>query len=242
MKLQDFDNDEEKVIQDKCKRKTCNEIRTNDSWAIFKIMSEFVNGYENMARIGPCVSIFGSARTKPEDKYYLLAEKIAYKISKAGYGVITGGGGGIMEASNKGAQLGGGTSVGLNIALPFEQHFNPYIDGDKNLNFDYFFVRKVMFVKYSQGFVVMPGGFGTMDEMFEALTLIQTKKIGKFPIILVGTAFWSGLIDWIRTVLVEKEQTVHLEDLDLYKIVDTEDEVVDVLDKFYKKYDLTPNF
>ncbi len=242
MKLQDFDNDEEKVIQDKLKRKTWNEIRTNDSWAIFKIMSEFVNGYENMARIGPCVSIFGSARTKPEDKYYLLAEKIAYKISKAGYGVITGGGGGIMEASNKGAQLGGGTSVGLNIALPFEQHFNPYIDGDKNLSFDYFFVRKVMFVKYSQGFVVMPGGFGTMDEMFEALTLIQTKKIGKFPIILVGTTFWSGLIDWIRTVLVEKEQTVHLEDLDLFKIVNTEDEVLDVLDKFYKKYDLTPNF
>ena len=242
MKLQDFDNDEEKVIQDKFKRKTWTEIRANDSWAIFKIMSEFVNGYENMGRIGPCVSIFGSARTKPEDKYYLLAEKIAYKISKAGYGVITGGGGGIMEASNKGAQLGGGTSVGLNIALPFEQHFNPYIDGDKNLSFDYFFVRKVMFVKYSQGFVVMPGGFGTMDEMFEALTLIQTKKIGKFPIILVGTAFWSGLIDWIRTVLVEKEQTVHLEDLDLFKIVDTEDEVLDVLDKFYKKYDLTPNF
>ena len=242
MKLQDFDNDEDKVIQDKLKRKTWNEIRTNDSWAIFKIMSEFVNGYENMARIGPCVSIFGSARTKPEDKYYLLAEKIAYKISKAGYGVITGGGGGIMEASNKGAQLGGGTSVGLNIALPFEQHFNPYIDGDKNLSFDYFFVRKVMFVKYSQGFVVMPGGFGTMDEMFEALTLIQTKKIGKFPIILVGTAFWSGLIEWIRTVLVEKEQTVHLEDLDLFKIVDTEDQVLDVLDKFYKKYDLTPNF
>ena len=242
MKLQDFDNDEEKVIQDKFKRKTWNEIRANDSWAIFKIMSEFVNGYENMGRIGPCVSIFGSARTKPEDKYYLLAEKIAYKISKAGYGVITGGGGGIMEASNKGTQLGGGTSVGLNIALPFEQHFNPYIDGDKNLSFDYFFVRKVMFVKYSQGFVVMPGGFGTMDEMFEALTLIQTKKIGKFPIILVGTSFWSGLIDWIRTVLVEKEQTVHLEDLDLFKIVDTEDEVLDVLDKFYKKYDLTPNF
>ena len=242
MKLQDFDNDEEKVIQDKFKRKTWNEIRANDSWAIFKIMSEFVNGYENMGRIGPCVSIFGSARTKPEDKYYLLAEKIAYKISKAGYGVITGGGGGIMEASNKGAQLGGGTSVGLNIALPFEQHFNPYIDGDKNLSFDYFFVRKVMFVKYSQGFVVMPGGFGTMDELFEALTLIQTKKIGKFPIILVGTAFWSGLIEWLKTVLVERENTVNVADLDLFKIVDTEDEVVDVLDKFYKKYDLTPNF
>ena len=171
-----------------------------------------------------------------------MAEKIAYKISKAGYGVITGGGPGIMEAGNKGAHLGGGTSVGLNIELPFEQHFNPYIDHDKNLNFDYFFVRKVMFVKYSQGFVVMPGGFGTLDEMFEAITLIQTKKIGKFPIILVGVEFWSGLIEWVKTVLVEKMQTVSPDDLNLFKIVDTEDEVVDVLDKFYKKYDLSPNF
>ena len=242
MRLEDFDNDEDKVIQDRLKRKTWNEIRTNDSWAIFKIMAEFVNGYESMGRIGPCVSIFGSARTKPEDPNYLLAEKIAYKISKAGYGVITGGGPGIMEAGNKGAHLGGGTSVGLNIVLPFEQHYNPYIDSDKNLNFDYFFVRKVMFVKYSQGFVVMPGGFGTMDELFEAMTLIQTKKIARFPIILVGTHFWSGLIDWIKTVLVEKEGTVHAEDLNLFKIVDTEDEVVDVLDRFYKKYDLSPNF
>jgi uncharacterized protein (TIGR00730 family) len=205
-------------------------------------MAEFVNGYESMGRIGPCVSIFGSARTKPEDPFYLLAERIAYKISKAGYGVITGGGPGIMEASNKGAHFGGGTSVGLNIELPFEQHYNPYIDRDKNLNFDYFFVRKVMFVKYSQGFVVMPGGFGTLDEMFEALTLIQTKKIAKFPIILVGTQFWAGLIDWIKEVLVEREKTVNEKDLDLFKIVDTEDEVLDVLDKFYKKYDLSPNF
>ncbi|MFC6877175.1 TIGR00730 family Rossman fold protein [Flavobacterium myungsuense] len=242
MKLQDFDHDEEKVIQDKLKRKTWNEIRTNDSWAIFKIMSEFVNGYETMSRIGPCVTIFGSARIKPEHAYYQLAEKIAYKISKAGYGIITGGGPGIMEAGNKGANLGGGTSVGLNIELPFEQHFNPYIDKDKNLNFDYFFVRKVIFVKYSQGFVVMPGGFGTLDEMFEALTLIQTKKIGKFPIILVGSEFWSGLIEWIKTVLIEKEKTVKVEDLDLFKIVDTEDEVVEVLNSFYKKYNLSPNF
>lgn len=242
MKLQDFDHDEEKVIQDKLKRKTWNEIRTNDSWAIFKIMSEFVNGYETMSRIGPCVTIFGSARIKPEHAYYQLAEKIAYKISKAGYGIITGGGPGIMEAGNKGANLGGGTSVGLNIELPFEQHFNPYIDKDKNLNFDYFFVRKVIFVKYSQGFVVMPGGFGTLDEMFEALTLIQTKKIGKFPIILVGSEFWSGLVDWIKTVLIEKEKTVKIEDLDLFKIVDTEDEVVEVLNSFYKKYNLSPNF
>ena len=242
MRLEDFDNEAEKVIQDTFKQKTWNEIRANDSWAIFKIMSEFVNGYESMSRIGPCVTIFGSARIKTNNPYYILAEKIAYKISKAGYGVITGGGPGIMEAGNKGAHYGGGTSVGLNIELPFEQHFNPFIDPDKNLNFDYFFVRKVMFVKYSQGFVVMPGGFGTLDEMFEALTLIQTKKIGKFPIILVGTNFWSGLIHWIKTVLIEQEQTVSADDLDLFKIVDSEDEVVEVLDKFYKKYDLSPNF
>jgi uncharacterized protein (TIGR00730 family) len=242
MRVEDFDNDEDRIIQDRLKQKNWNEIRTNDSWAIFKIMAEFVNGYENMGRIGPCVSIFGSARKKPEDPYYLLAEKIAYKISKAGYGIITGGGPGIMEADNKGAHLGGGASVGLNIVLPFEQHFNPYIDGDKNLNFDYFFVRKVMFVKYSQGFVVMPGGFGTLDELFEAMTLIQTKKIARFPIILVGTSFWSGLIEWIKKVLIERENTVGPDDLDLIKIVDSEDDVVEILDTFYKKYNLQPNF
>ena len=242
MRLEDFDNDEDKVIQDHLKQKTWNEIKSNDSWAIFKIMSEFVSGYENMGRIGPCVTIFGSARTKPEDSYYELAEKIAYKISKAGYGIITGGGPGIMEAGNKGAHLGGGPSVGLNIVLPFEQHFNPYIDGDKNLNFDYFFVRKVMFVKYSQGFVVMPGGFGTMDELFEAMTLIQTKKIARFPIILVGSSFWSGLVDWIKKVLLDQEHTISAEDLNLFKIVDTEEEVVEVLDTFYKKYNFKPNF
>ncbi len=238
---EEFQNEDDK-IQEKLKQKTWNEVRTNDSWAIFKIMSEFVNGYETMARIGPCVSIFGSARTKPDTKYYLLAEKIAYKISKAGYGVITGGGPGIMEAGNKGAHQGEGTSVGLNIELPFEQHYNPYIDKDKNLNFDYFFVRKVMFVKYSQGFVVMPGGFGTLDELFEAVTLIQTKKIGKFPIILVGSEFWSGLIDWIKTVMIEKEHNANPDDMNLIKIVDTEDEVVEALDNFYKKYNLSPNF
>ncbi len=242
MKLKDFDNDEDKVIQDKLMQKTWNEIRTNDSWAIFKIMAEFVTGYENMARIGPCVSIFGSARTAPDNKYYILAEKIAFNISKAGYGVITGGGPGIMEAGNKGANRGGGASVGLNIVLPFEQHYNPYIDKDKNLNFDYFFVRKVMFVKYSQGFVVMPGGFGTLDELFEAITLIQTKKIGKFPIILVGSLFWAGLLDWVQKIMIDQEKTVSQIDMNLIKIVDTEEEVVAVLDKFYKKYDLSPNF
>lgn len=233
---------EELKIKEKFQQKTWNEIRANDSWAIFKIMSEFVNGYETMGRIGPCVSIFGSARTKPDNPYYALAERIAYKISKAGYGVITGGGPGIMEAGNKGAHIGGGVSVGLNIVLPFEQHFNPYIDKDKNLNFDYFFVRKVMFVKYSQGFVVMPGGFGTLDELFEAITLIQTKKIGKFPIILVGREFWSGLIDWFKTVMIEKYYNASPEDMNLIKVVDTEDEVVEILDNFYKKYTLSPNF
>lgn len=234
--------DEDSRIKESFGQKSWNEIKTNDSWAIFKIMSEFVNGYEKMGRIGPCVSIFGSARTKNDDKYYHLAEEIAFKISKAGYGVISGGGPGIMEAANKGAHLGGGVSVGLNIDLPFEQHFNPYIDHDKNLQFDYFFVRKVMFVKYSQGFVVMPGGFGTLDELFEAITLIQTKKIAKFPIILVGTEFWSGLIDWVKTTLLAKYNNVSPEDMNLIKIVDSSQEVVDILDNFYKKYNLSPNF
>ncbi|MDY0089037.1 MAG: TIGR00730 family Rossman fold protein [Flavobacteriaceae bacterium] len=233
---------EEEKIKEVFTQKTWNEVKANDSWAIFKIMSEFVNGYESMSKIGPCVSIFGSARTKTDDKYYILAEKIAYKITQSGYGVITGGGPGIMEAGNKGARLGEGISVGLNIDLPFEQHFNPYIDSDKNLQFDYFFVRKVMFVKYSQGFVVMPGGFGTLDELFEAITLIQTKKIGKFPIILVGTEFWSGLIDWIKSIILNKYENINPEDMNLIKIVDNEDDVVEVLDNFYKKYNLSPNF
>jgi len=236
-----FENDDE-WINESLKQKSWHEIRSNDSWVIFKVMAEFVNGYETMARIGPCISIFGSARTKPEDKYYQLADRIAEKITRAGYGIITGGGPGIMEAGNKGASTGGGPSVGLNIELPFEQHFNPYIDNDKNVNFDYFFVRKVMFVKYSQGFVVMPGGFGTLDEMFEAITLIQTKKIAKFPIILVGTEYWSGLMDWIKDVLIDKFKNANPEDLNLIKVVDTEDEVVAVIDAFYKKYSLSPNF
>ena len=190
-----------------------NEIKTNDSWAIFKIMGEFVNGFEKMSKIGPCVSIFGSARTKPDNKYYKLSENIAKSIVDAGYGVITGGGPGIMEAGNKGAHLAGGTSVGLNIDLPFEQHDNPYIDNDKSLDFDYFFVRKVMFIKYSQGFIVMPGGFGTLDELFESLTLMQTKRIKPFPVILVGSAFWGGLVDWIKEQLLEANKNIDNEDL-----------------------------
>jgi uncharacterized protein (TIGR00730 family) len=224
------------------RNKSWNEIKTNDSWAIFKIMGEFVNGYEKLSQIGPCVSIFGSARTKPDNKYYELTEQVAQKIVEHGYGIITGGGPGVMEAGNKGAHLAGGTSVGLNIHLPFEQHDNPYIDSDKNINFDYFFVRKVMFVKYSQGFVVMPGGFGTLDELFEAITLIQTNKIDKFPIILVGRDFWSGLIDWVRTTLLDSFQNISAGDIDIIQVVDTADEVIDILDKFYDEYNLSPNF
>ncbi|NJB70044.1 hypothetical protein GGR42_000506 [Saonia flava] len=218
-----------------------NEMKTNDSWAIFKIMGEFVNGFEKMSVIGPCVSIFGSARTKENEAYYQLTIDIAKSVSEAGYGIITGGGPGIMEAGNKGAHLAGGTSVGLNIDLPFEQHDNPYIDSDKSLDFDYFFVRKVMFVKYSQGFVVMPGGFGTLDELFEAITLIQTNKIAKFPIILVGTKFWQGLWDWIKETMLEAGN-ISPKDLDLVKLVDTKEEVVEVIDAFYKGHILSPNF
>ncbi len=233
-------------MNDKIKKafepKSWNEVRTNDSWAIFKIMAEFVNGYESLAKIGPCVSIFGSARTQADNPYYILAEQIAFNLTQRGYGIITGGGPGIMEAGNKGAERGGGTSVGLNIDLPFEQHFNPYIDNDKNLDFDYFFVRKVMFVKYSQGFVVMPGGFGTLDELFEAITLIQTFKIGRFPIILVGKSFWGGLMDWIKEVLLEREGNISPENLELFSIVDTADEAVKAIDDFYSQYMLKPNF
>ncbi len=218
-----------------------NEIKTNDSWAIFKIMGEFVNGFERMSQIGPCVSIFGSARTKPDQKYYELAVKVAQTLAENGYGVITGGGPGIMEAGNRGAHLAGGTSVGLNIDLPFEQHDNPYIDDDKSLDFDYFFVRKVMFVKYSQGFVVLPGGFGTLDELFEAITLIQTHKIGKFPIVLVGSDYWRGLLDWIKNTMVTGA-TISPEDMNLIRLVDTEDEVVEIINEFYRGHTMSPNF
>ena len=223
-------------------RRDWTEIKTNDSWAIFKIMSEFVEGYERMSKIGPCVSIFGSARTKPDNKYFQLTIDIAEKLAKSGYGVITGGGPGIMEAANKGAQEAGGKSVGLNIDLPFEQNHNPYIDAEHNLEFDYFFVRKVIFVKYSQAFIVMPGGFGSMDEMFEALTLIQTKKINHRPIVLVGKAYWEGLVDWIKKVMLDEEQNISPDDLNLFTMVDTAEEAVKYIDDFYKNNQLTPNF
>ncbi len=223
-------------------RKDWNDIKINDSWAIFKIMSEFVEGYERMAKIGPCISIFGSARTKPENKYYQIGIEIAEKLSEAGYGVITGGGPGIMEAGNKGAQQGGGKSVGLNIDLPFEQNHNPYIDPEHNLEFDYFFVRKVVFVKYAQGFVILPGGFGTLDELFEALTLIQTKKINHRPVVLIGTEYWEGLIKWIKMAMLDLEHNISADDLNLFKLVDTAEDAYNYIDEFYKSHELSPNF
>ena len=242
LKTSDMTNSEEDKIKKAFKNKNWNEIKTNDSWAIFKIMSEFVEGYETLAKIGPCVSVFGSARTKEDHEYYQLADEVAFQLTRNGYGVITGGGPGIMEAANRGAKRGGGTSVGLNIDLPFEQEANPYIDNDKLINFDYFFVRKVMFVKYAQGFIVLPGGFGTLDELFEAITLIQTQKIGQFPIVLVGLKFWEGLFEWVKKVLLEEENTISAEDLDLFKLVDTPEEAVQEINNFYGKYMLKPNF
>lgn len=234
-------SNEDKIIK-AFKHKTWNEIKTSDSWQIFKIMAEFVEGFEKMASIGPCVSLFGSARTSPENRYYQLAEEIAFKLTQNGYGVITGGGPGIMEAGNKGAQRGKGISVGLNIHLPFEQGSNPYIDADKLITFKHFFVRKVVFQKYAQGFIVLPGGFGTFDEFFESATLIQTGKIGKFPIVLVGSEFWEGMVHWIENVVQEEEKNISPEDLDLFKVVDTADEAVAVINDFYSKYMLSPNF
>jgi uncharacterized protein (TIGR00730 family) len=232
---------EDQRIREAFKDKDWAEIKSSDSWVIFKVMSEFVEGFEKLAKIGPCVTIFGSARVKPSHPYYKMADAIAYKLVQHGYGVVTGGGPGIMEAGNRGAHRAGGKSVGLNIYLPHEQKGNEYIDKDKLITFDYFFVRKVMFVKYSQGFIVMPGGFGTLDEVMEALTLIQTNKIGRFPIVMVGKKYWKGFIDWIKDTLVG-EKMVSKEDLNLFAVVDTPEEAVRVIDDFYSKYLLSPNF
>jgi hypothetical protein len=240
--LNDSINADDLIIKEAFTEKNWNEIQSQDSWQIFKAMSEFVEGFDKLGKIGPSVSIFGSARTKPDSKYYEMSVEIAEKLVGKGYGVITGGGPGIMEAGNKGAQQANGKSISLNIVLPFEQTPNQYVDLDKSINFDYFFARKVCFVKYSQGFIVMPGGFGTMDELFESLTLIQTKKIGKFPIVLVGTEFWSGLLDWIKDVMLGVENNVGLEDMNLIKLVDTPDEAIRVIEEFYNKYLLKPNF
>jgi uncharacterized protein (TIGR00730 family) len=241
--MEKIERDEElrKKLRKAFRQKTWNETKTDDSWAVFKVMSEMVEGFEKLSKIGPCVSIFGSARTKTDHPYYLLAEEIAYLLTKKGYGVITGGGPGIMEAGNKGAHYGGGTSVGLNINLPFEQHENPFIDNDKFMEFNYFFVRKLMFMKYSQGYIVMPGGFGTLDELSEAITLIQTNKMVRFPIVMVVKDYWSGLLDWFKKTLLA-EGNIKEEDLDLFILVDTADEAVAEIEKYYAKYDLKPNF
>jgi uncharacterized protein (TIGR00730 family) len=232
----------EERIKKAFEKKHWPEIKVTDSWATFKIMAEFVEGFEKMSRIGPCVSIFGSARTKPDNPYFKLAEEVAQKLVNAGFGVITGGGPGIMEAGNKGAYENGGKSVGLGIELPFEQFVNKYVDRDKMINFDYFFVRKVMFMKYAQGFVAMPGGFGTLDELFEALTLIQTHKVARFPVVLVGTDYWSGLIDWIKQVMLEKEHNINPDDLFLFKLVDTADDAVNYILDYYADMSISPNF
>ena len=216
--------------------------KSHDSWSVFKIMGELVEGYEKLSQLGPCVSIFVSARTKPDNKFYKETVEISESIVKLGLGVITGGGPGIMEAANKGAQKAGGVSVGLNIDLPHEQLPNPFIDSDKVIDFDYFFVRKVMFVRYAQAFVVMPGGFGTLDEFFEAITLIQTHKIERFPVILYGTEFWSGCIEWIKNIVCKKFNNVSEDEMFLFEVVDSKNEIIEILKKFYDKKKFAPNF
>lgn len=232
---------EEKKLRESFRQKNWSEQTTKDSWMVFKIMGEIVSGYEKMQKLGPCVSIFGSARIASDHKYTLMAEEIARKITELGFGVITGGGPGIMEGANKGAKEAGGKSIGLNIDLPFEQAINPYSDKLYSMEFDYFFIRKLMFVKYSQGFIVMPGGIGTLDELFEALTLIQTKKIGRFPIVLVGSEFWSGLLDWMKNTLLQM-RLISEDNFLLFRVVDTADEAVAHIKAFYDKYSIHENF
>lgn len=223
-------------------QKNWTELQAQSSWRMFKIMAEFVDGFERMEQFGPCVSIFGSARTKPDNPYYQQAELLAKKLVDEGFGIITGGGPGIMEAGNKGAREAEGKSIGLHIELPFEGHGNKFIDPDKLLVFKYFFARKVMFIRYAQAFVYMPGGFGTLDEMFEVLTLVQTQKIDKVPIIFVGTSYWAGLVDWIKNTMLEKEKNISVKDLDLFHITDDLDEVVRIIEHHYESSKLKPNF
>ncbi len=212
-----------------------------DLWRVFRIMAEFVEGFEKMSTIKPSVAIFGSARANPGDKYYELTKEVAKEIVRAGYGVITGGGPGIMEAANKGAKDAGGSSAGVNIELPHEQDSNPYIDRDKLLSFRYFFVRKVMFFKYAQGYILMPGGFGTSDEFFEVLTLIQTGKTTRFPVVLMGKEFWTELIDWMNKKLLSHHY-ISREDLDLFTTTDDPAEAASFVHSFHKGKKHTTNF
>ncbi len=230
------------MTEEQKERKNWTKIQAEGSWRIFRIMSEFVDAFEKMDQIGPCVSIYGSARTKPEDQYYKMGEDIARRMVNEGYGIITGGGPGIMEAGNKGAQEAGGKSVGLNIVLPFEQYANPYVDMDKLINFRYFFIRKVMFVKYAQAFILLPGGFGTLDELFESITLIQTKKVDRVPVILMGVEFWKGLLDWIKDVMLDRHQNISPDDMDLFTVTDDMDVVAKTINDHYESETLKPNF
>ncbi|MBC8379274.1 MAG: TIGR00730 family Rossman fold protein [Planctomycetes bacterium] len=208
-------------------------VSNEETWRIFRIMAEFVEGFEELATIGPAVSIFGSARTQPDEPYYDLAVETAREIGKAGFSIITGGGGGIMEAANKGAQEAGVKSVGLNIELPEEQKPNEY--QDMSLHFRYFFCRKVMFLKYAHGFVVMPGGFGTMDEFFESLVLIQTLKQAHFPIICMGSEFWAELLDWVTEIMLKKYGYISPEDMDVFSVSDDPKEAARIITDFHSK-------
>ncbi len=217
------------------------DARIKDLWRVFRIMGEFVDGFETLSEVGPAVFIFGSARTKPDHPNYLLAEQVASALVRRGFGVISGGGPGIMEAANKGAREAKGVSVGLNIDLPHEQQSNPYIDPEHLIDFNFFFVRKVMFVKYAQGFVVLPGGFGTMDELFEALTLIQTHKSTPFPVVLMGRKFWPGLLDWLKITMLEAGN-ISPENLELFSVTDDPEEAAQLISTFYQDRAMTPNF
>ncbi len=238
------DSNEIKKDEKGLHRKQWTKLEGENSWTMFKVLAEFVDGFETLNKLEPCISVFGSARTKPEEPHYQLAVDVAKRLVEAGFGVITGGGPGIMEAANKGAYMNGGLSVGLNINLPFEQSHNPYIDPDKNIDHRYFFVRKVMFVKYAQAFVAMPGGFGTLDELFEVLTLIQTKKITNVPVILVGKDFWQGMVDWVKNTMLDKYGNISPKDMDMIPITDDVDEVVQIIEDFYAKgkHTIEPNY
>lgn len=238
MSLEDFKKKEP------FRQRNWTQVNASNSWSMFRIMSEFVDAYDKMDKIGPCISIFGSARTSPDHPYYKTAVHVAERLVEEGYGVITGGGPGIMEAGNRGAKNKDGKSVGLNIELPHEQGNNPYIDHDKIISHNYFFVRKVVFVKYAQGFIYLPGGFGTFDELFEVVTLVQTKKIKRVPIVLMGKSFWAGLIDWLKQEVLGKQKNINPQDLDLFLITDDIEEAIQHINEFYDTDDkyLKPNF
>ncbi len=235
-------NVDKRVIR-KFEKKTWSEVKSKNSWQVFRIMAEFVEGFDALTQVGPSVTVFGSARTQPDDPFYGIAYELGKLLAREGLSVITGGGPGIMEAANKGAKEAGGASAGVGIELPFEASNNAFIDADKNITFRYFFVRKLMFLKYSQAFVAFPGGLGTLDELFESLTLSQTGKTPKFPILLVGRDYWSGLVDWLRERALA-EGYIGADDIELFRVVDTAEEAMDSITRFFAKFrkEMVPNF